>query len=84
MWNGGDWLATPRFFGDRERWISAAYLMGADDRREHYHTARLGLAYELAGGVSVVADGHVVRSRVYDATRLFVGLRLKQVPTPTR
>jgi hypothetical protein len=66
-WRG--WLATPQFYGDRERWISAAYLVGADDRREQYHT---------------VADGFVVRSRVYDGARVSFGLRLKHVPTPVR
>ena len=81
-WRG--WLATPRFYGDRERWISAAYLLGADNRSERYHTARVGVAYELASGVGFVADGLLVRSRVYDGARVSIGLRLKHVPTPVR
>ncbi len=81
-WRG--WLATPRFYGDRERWISATYLFGADDRNERYHTARVGMAYELANGVGFVADGLIVRSRVYDGARVSIGLRLKHVPTPER
>jgi tetratricopeptide (TPR) repeat protein len=79
-WRG--WLATPRFFGDRERWVSAAYLYGGDDRGERYHTGRAGLSYELASGVSVVADGLLVRSRVYNGGRLSFGLRFKHVAMP--
>ena len=78
------WLATPRFYGDRERWISATYLFGADNRDERYHTARVGVAYEFAGGVGFVADGLLVRSRVYDGASVSVGLRLKHVPAPGR
>jgi len=78
------WLATPRFYGDRERWISAAYLFGADNRDERYHTARVGVAYEFAGGVGLIAYGLLVRSRVYDGASVSVGLRLKQVPAPGR
>ena len=79
-WRG--WLATPRFFGDRERWLSATYLFGADDRGERYHTGRAGLSYELANGVSVVADGLLVRSRVYNGGRFSFGLRFKHVAMP--
>ena len=79
-WRG--WLATPRFFGDRERWLSAIYLFGADDRGERYHTGRAGLSYELANGVSVVADGLLARSRVYNGGRFSFGLRFKHVAMP--
>jgi len=81
-WRG--WLDTPRFFGDKERWVSGAYLLGVDSRHERYQTARLGVAYEFASGVGAVADALVVRSRVYDGARLSFGLRLKHVPMPTR
>lgn len=79
-WRG--WLAMPRFFGDRERWVSAGYTFGVDDREVRYHTARGGLSYELGGGVGVVVDGQVTRSAVYNAGRLMIGLRLKQVAVP--
>jgi tetratricopeptide (TPR) repeat protein len=79
-WRG--WLATPRFFGDRERWVSGTYLFGSDDRGERYHTGRAGLSYELANGVSVVADGLLVRSRVYNGGRLSFGLRFKHAAMP--
>jgi hypothetical protein len=72
----------PRFFGDRERWVSAGYTFGVDDREVRYHTARGGLSYELGGGVGVVVDGQVTRSAVYNAGRLMIGLRLKQVAVP--
>jgi hypothetical protein len=78
------WLTMPRFFGDKERWISAAYLYGVDDRREQYHTARVSAQYELTGGASVTAGALVVRSRVYDSTALTLGLHLKHVPMPGR
>ena len=76
------WLALPRFFGDRERWVSAAYLFGLDNRREVYHTTRIGLSWELANGVSLVGDGQLIRSGVYDGTRITVGLRLRQSALP--
>jgi tetratricopeptide (TPR) repeat protein len=79
-WRG--WLAAPRFFGDRERWISATYLLGLDDRGEWYHTGRAGVSYELSNGVSLVADGLLVRSRVFDGGRFSVGLRLTNVTLP--
>jgi tetratricopeptide (TPR) repeat protein len=79
-WRG--WLAMPRFFGDRERWVSAGYTFGVDDRDVRYHTARAGLSYELAGGVGVVIDGQLTRSAVYNAGRLSMGLRLKQMAVP--
>ena len=79
-WRG--WLATPRFFGDRERWLSATYLFGADDRGERYHTGRAGVSYELANGISLVADGLLVRSRVYNGGRFSFGLRFKHVAMP--
>ena len=66
-WRG--WLDTPQFFGDKERWVSAAYLFGVDNRHEQYHTARVGAAYEFANGVGAVADALIVRSRVYDGAR---------------
>lgn len=78
------WLHTPQFFGDKERWLSGAYLLGTDSRHERYQTARIGLAYELANGVGAVADALMVRSRVYDGTRLTLGVRLKHVPMPAR
>jgi tetratricopeptide (TPR) repeat protein len=79
-WRG--WLAAPRFFGDRERWVSATYLLGYDNRGEWYHTGRAGLSYELANGVSVVADGLLVRSQVFDGGRLSVGFRFTNVTLP--
>jgi tetratricopeptide (TPR) repeat protein len=79
-WRG--WLAMPRFFGDRERWLSAGYFLGVDDRSVRYHTVRAGLSYELAGGVAVVADAQATRSSVYNAGRVSVGFRLKQVAIP--
>jgi len=81
---GRRWLATPRFFGDRERWVSAAYLYGGDNRGVRYHTARIGAAYEFARGAGVVADALIVRSRVYDGGQLSAGLRFRHVPTPSR
>jgi len=79
-WRG--WLSMPRFYGDRERWVSAGYAFGVDDREVRYHTARAGLSYELGGGVGVVVDGQLTRSAVYNAGRLSIGLRLKQVTVP--
>jgi tetratricopeptide (TPR) repeat protein len=79
-WRG--WLAMPRFFGDRERWLSAGYFFGVDDRSVRYHTMRAGVSYELAGGVAVVADAQATRSSVYNAGRVSVGLRLRQVAIP--
>jgi hypothetical protein len=72
----------PRFFGDRERWLSAGYFFGVDDRSVRYHTMRAGVSYELAGGVAVVADAQATRSSVYNAGRVSVGLRLRQVAIP--
>ena len=79
-WRG--WLAMPRFFGDRERWLSAGYLFGVDDRSVRYNTIRAGLSYEVAGGVAIVADAQATRSAVYNAGRVSIGLRLKQVTVP--
>jgi hypothetical protein len=79
-WRG--WLSIPRFFGDRERWLSAGYTFGVDDRNVGYHTMRAGFSYELTGGVAFVADGQVTRSAVYNAGRLSIGLRLRQVTLP--
>ena len=79
-WRG--WLAMPRFFGDRERWLSAGYFFGVDDRSVRYHTMRAGLSYELTGGVAVVVDARATRSPVYNAGRVSIGLRLKQVAIP--
>ena len=79
-WRG--WLAMPRFFGDRERWISAGYFFGVDDRSVRYHTVRAGLSYELTGGLAFVADAQATRSPVYNAGRVSIGLRLKQVAIP--
>lgn len=79
-WRG--WLATPRFYGDRERWVSASYMLGVDDRREIYHTGRMGMSYELTNGVGIVADGQVVRSRIFNGARFSVGLRVSQVSLP--
>lgn len=79
-WRG--WLAMPRFFGDRERWFSAGYFFGVDDRSVRYHTMRAGLSYELTGGLAVVADAQATRSPVYNAGRVSIGLRLKQVAIP--
>ena len=79
-WRG--WLAMPRFFGDRERWVSAAYLFGVDDRRVRYNTLRAGLSYEVSGGVAIVADLQATRSAVYNAGRVSLGVRLKQVTVP--
>ena len=79
-WRG--WLAMPSFFGDRERWVSAGYTLGADDRSVRYHTGRLGLSYELASGVALVADAQATRSAVYNAGRVSIGLRLRQVAIP--
>jgi len=76
-WRG--WLETPRFFGDRERWVSAAYLYGADNRDTRYHTVRADFTYEFSNGIGVVAGGHLVRSAVYDSTRATIGLRLSRV-----
>ncbi len=81
---GRRWLATPRFFGDRERWVSAAYLYGGDNRGVRYHTARIGAAYEFARGAGLVANALIVRSRVYDGAQVSAGLRLRHVPTPSR
>ena len=77
-WRG--WLEKPRFFGDRERWIAAAYLYGADNRNVRYHTTRADFAYELTSGVSLVATGQIVRSAVYDSTRAALGFRVSRVP----
>jgi hypothetical protein len=79
-WRG--WLAMPRFFGDRERWLSAGYFFGVDDRSVRYHTMRAGLSYELTGGLAFVVDAQATRSSVYNAGRVSIGLRLKQVATP--
>lgn len=81
-WRGQ--LGRPRFFGDRERWVSATYLFGVDDRRERYHTVRAGADYELTSGVSATFETLLVRSRAYDATRGTLGVRLKHVPSPAR
>jgi len=78
------WLATPRFFGDRERWVSAAYLYGGDNRGVRYHTARIGAAYEFARGAGLVAHALIVRSPVFDGGQLSAGLRFRHVPTPSR
>ena len=59
----------PRFFGDRERWLSAGYFFGVDDRSVRYHTVRAGLSYELTGGLAFVADAQATRSSVYNAGR---------------
>ena len=81
---GRRWLATPRFFGDRERWVSAAYLYGGDNRGVRYHTARVGAAYEFGRGAGVVANALIVRSRAYDGGQVSAGLRFRHVPTPSR
>jgi tetratricopeptide (TPR) repeat protein len=74
------WLAAPRFYGDRERWVSAGYLIGVDNRGEWYQTFRGGASYEMSGGLSLVGEALLVRAQVYTGTRVSVGLRMKQVP----
>lgn len=76
------WVKTPRFFGDRERWISAAYLYGADNRDVRYRTVRADATYEFSKGMGLVANAQLARSAVYNSTRATIGLRFTREPAP--
>jgi tetratricopeptide (TPR) repeat protein len=69
------WLAPMRFRGDRERYVSAGYALGFDDRGEIYHHPAVRFGYELASGLALEGRGDWLRSPVFDQTEAFIGVR---------
>jgi tetratricopeptide (TPR) repeat protein len=70
------WIDTPRYAGDRERWLEGSYLAGVDNRDVVYHAGRAGFAFEFDSGLSVGASAAVTRSDVYNSTAVMLTLRL--------
>jgi tetratricopeptide (TPR) repeat protein len=77
-------FSTPRFRGDRQRWVSVGYLLGTDDEGTTYHHPLVHATMEFANGLALEARGDWIRSRVYRETSIFVGLRIAAATRPTR
>jgi tetratricopeptide (TPR) repeat protein len=70
------WLTRPRFMGDREGYVAAAYALGFDSNGEIYHHPAARIGYEFASGLAIEARGSWLSSPVYTQTEGFVGLRV--------
>ena len=70
------WLWQPRFHGDRDRRLSASYLLGTDSNGILYHHQTLRLVFELPAGLAVETGASWIRSEVYRETEAHVGVRI--------
>jgi hypothetical protein len=69
-------FAAPRFRHDRRREITAAYLIGTDDRGEHYQHPSMRLDLEVVRGLAIDAMVGTIRSDVYNNRSFSISLRL--------
>jgi hypothetical protein len=76
---GVEWrraLMRPRFADDLARHVTAAYLVGFDDRGAVYHHPSVTASWEVNDGLAVEATGDWLRSSVFTQTRVSVRLRV--------
>jgi predicted Zn-dependent protease len=71
------WFHSPKYAGDRERWIEATYLAAIDNNQVIYHSGSVGIAHDFASGFSLVGSGTVTRSTVYTSSGLMLTVRLR-------
>ena len=78
------WFHSPKYSGDRERWIEATYLAAIDDNQVIYHSGSVGIAHDFASGFSLIGSGTVTRSTVYTSSGLMLTVRLRPFSSNAR